>query len=87
MTKSARSDSPPVISVGVHEAKTRLSELLRAVLAGQEVEICRGRSPVARLVPVTERRSRRFGHDVGVFDVPDDFDEPLDDELLGAFER
>ncbi len=33
---------PAAIRVGVHEAKTRLSELLRLVDSGQEVEIARG---------------------------------------------
>jgi prevent-host-death family protein len=43
------------IRVGVHEAKTRLSELLRLVDGGQEIEIARGGEPVARLVPFRER--------------------------------
>jgi len=80
MTKSAE------LSVGVHEAKTRLSELLRAVAAGQEVEICRSGVAVARLVPATERTSRTFGYDVGTFKVPDDFDEALPADVLDEFE-
>lgn len=38
-------------TVGVHEAKTRLSELLRAVEAGEEVIVTRGGQAVARIVP------------------------------------
>ena len=34
------------------EAKTRLSELLARVAAGEEVTITRGDVPVARLIPV-----------------------------------
>ena len=34
------------------EAKTRLSELIALVEAGEEVTIARGNTPVARLVPV-----------------------------------
>ena len=37
------------------EAKTRLSELLALVVAGEEVTIARGDVPVARLVPVARR--------------------------------
>lgn len=72
-------------SVGVHEAKTHLSELLRLVAAGEEVEIVRNREPVARLVPVKGTTSRIFGTDEGVFTVPDDFDTPLPDDILDEF--
>ena len=41
-------------SVSTHEAKTHLSALLRAVAAGEEIEILRGDVPVARLVPVQQ---------------------------------
>lgn len=72
--------------VGVHEAKTKLSQLLRRVQAGEEVTIVRGGIPVARLVPVTAVK-RRLGQDSGLLEVPEDFDAPLDEETLEAFER
>jgi prevent-host-death family protein len=74
-----------VAEVGVHEAKTTLSQLLRRVQAGEEVTILRGGTPVARLVPVKPAK-RQLGQDVGRFVVPDDFDAPLEDETLEAFE-
>jgi prevent-host-death family protein len=40
-----------MIKVNVLEAKNRLSELLRAVQAGEEVIIANRGAPVARLVP------------------------------------
>ncbi len=46
-----------VIKTG--EAKTRLSELLARVEAGEEVTIARGDVPVARRVPVTQRDNAR----------------------------
>jgi prevent-host-death family protein len=82
MTKSR-----PAVTVGVHEAKTRLSELLKLVTMGQEIEIVRNGDPVARIVPLERRARRRFGHDEGVFTVPDDFDDPLPDEAYADFER
>ena len=72
--------------VGIHEAKTHLSRLLRQVAAGEEVVIARAGRPVARLVPVREARQRELGRDRGVFSVPEDFDAPLPDEILRAFE-
>jgi prevent-host-death family protein len=74
-------------SVGVHQAKTHLSELLRRVAAGEEVLILRGREPVARLVPAAGLVRRRLGVDRGAFVVPDDFDDPLPEELVEDFER
>ncbi|MBN9610117.1 MAG: antitoxin [Actinobacteria bacterium 69-20] len=79
MTKSAP------ISAGVRQAKTHLSELLRLVEAGQEVEITRGGTPVARLIPSGPQGQRRLGTDEGVFTVPDDFDDPLPADILENF--
>ena len=73
-------------SVGVHQAKTHLSRLLEDVAAGEEVLITRRGEVVATLGP-PPRGPRRFGMDEGRFVVPDDFDAPLPDELLDAFER
>jgi len=73
--------------VGVHEAKTQLSRLLREVEAGGEVVIVRSGVPVAKLVPLRPRIARRLGSDRGVLTVPDDFDAPLPDDVLDAFER
>jgi prevent-host-death family protein len=73
-------------SVGVHEAKTHLSRLLEDVAAGEEVVITRRGEAVATLVPVQPAAARRFGIDEGRFAVPEDFDAPLPDEVLDAFE-
>ena len=42
-------------TVGAYEAKTRLSELLEQVEAGQEITITKHGSPVAKLVPVKRK--------------------------------
>ena len=73
-------------SVTVHEAKTHLSRLLRAVEAGEDVEIRRGDTPVARLVPATPVepiRRPRVG-DVTTTGVrwTDDAFAPMTDEEL-----
>lgn len=46
--------------VKMHQAKTRLSELVERALAGEEVILARDDLPVVRLVPVREP-----GHPVG----------------------
>jgi prevent-host-death family protein len=74
-----------VITVGVEEAQRHLSRLLRQVDEGDEVVIERDGRPVARLVRVEPRR-RAFGQLAGRFQVPDDFDDPLADDLLDLFD-
>jgi prevent-host-death family protein len=74
-----------VVEVGVHEAKTTLSALLRRVAAGEEITITSSGQPVALLVPVQRGRTRNLGRDRGVFEVPEDFDAPLPDDVLEAF--
>ncbi len=46
--------------VTIHAAKTNLSKLIAKVEAGEEVIICRGDEPVARLEPIA-KRSRAKG--------------------------
>lgn len=72
-------------TVGVHEAKTRFSELLRIVATGEEIQILRGGTPVARLVPERPIGRRQFFLDEGAFVVPDDFDAPMTEEELAEF--
>ena len=73
-------------SVGVREAKTHLSRLLDDVAAGEEVLITRRGAPAARLVPIRTLAPRAFGIDRGRLVVREDFDAPLDDVVLDAFE-
>jgi prevent-host-death family protein len=46
------------VTVKVGEAKTRLSDLLTRIEAGEEVIIARGNRPIAELVPVDDRARR-----------------------------
>ena len=74
-------------TVNVHEAKTHLSRILDRVAAGEEVVIAKAGKPVARLVPVSvERTSRTPGTYRGRIEIKDDFDAPLPDDTLDAFE-
>ena len=74
-----------VTTVNIAEAKARLPELVRRAGAGEEILIARDHRPVARLVPIRPTDGVRLGCDQGQFVVPDDFDEPLPDDLLDQF--
>ena len=73
--------------VNIYEAKTQLSRLVEEVEKGEEVVIARAGKPVARLIRVAPAPStRRLGTLDGQFRIPDDFNAPLPDEALAAFE-
>jgi prevent-host-death family protein len=73
--------------VGVHEAKTHLSRLLRRVAAGEVIVITSGGRPAARLVPIEPATTRELGFDAGAIVIPEDFDAPLPAGTLDEFER
>lgn len=67
-------------TVNIYEAKTHLSRLVDEAQAGEEIVLARNGTPVAKIVPVAKKKpSDAFGMDRGLFTIPDDFDEPLDD--------
>jgi len=73
--------------VGVHEAKTRLSELLREVADGEEVIVTRSGHPVARIVPAAAESARadRFGILAGEVADPGDWDEEDSEDFGDLF--
>ena len=73
--------------VNIHEAKTRLSRLVAAAEAGEEVVIARSGKPVARLVPYEAPSvKRRFGSMKGRASTTDAFFEPLPEDELALWE-
>lgn len=74
-------------TVNIYEAKTRLSRLVDQAAAGEEIIIARGGKPVARLSRLAPPpRKIRFGVLKGQIKVATDFDAPLPDEVIAAFE-
>src|SRR5205085_10087787 len=68
--------------VPVHAAKTHLSQLLARVEAGEVITIARGRTPVAKLVPIAPKAKREFGAMRGKIAVGSEFFEPLPEDEL-----
>ena len=72
------------MQVTIHAAKTQLSRLIEAALAGEEVIIARGKTPVAKLVAIPKTQFK-----IGILkgelkgDGPDFFEPMSEEELLG----
>ncbi|MBN2700042.1 MAG: type II toxin-antitoxin system Phd/YefM family antitoxin [Methylothermaceae bacterium] len=73
-----------MISVNVHEAKARLSEILAKVESGETVVVCRRNQPIAEIRSLAPRLKtpRPIGLAKGQFHVPDAFFEPLPEDVL-----
>ncbi len=73
--------------VNIYEAKTQLSKLVDEAAKGEDVIIARAGRPAARLTRVSPEQGRRkLGVLDGQFKIPDDFNRPLSEEILNAFE-
>jgi antitoxin (DNA-binding transcriptional repressor) of toxin-antitoxin stability system len=69
-------------TVDLDEAQMNLKELSSLVLAGTEIILTEGSTPLARLVPIvplTEPRTAELHP--GAIWISDDFDAPLPDEF------
>ena len=76
-------------TVNIHAAKTQLSRLVDQAAAGEEIIIAKAGRPVAKLTALGAgevRPKRILGSLAGIAVIPPDFDAPLPDEVLDAFE-
>ncbi|ABW28800.1 type II toxin-antitoxin system Phd/YefM family antitoxin [Acaryochloris marina] len=81
------------VHVSVEEAAAHLPDLVQQVLGGEEVVISVDGDDQAQVTLVSSLidkqaplKPRRPGIDEGQFVVPDNFNDPLPDEILRAFE-
>jgi prevent-host-death family protein len=74
-------------TVSARAAKRTLLQLLARVEAGEVIVIARGKTPVAKLVPIALPAKRRFGAMRGKIIIGPEFFEPLSEEDLEAWER
>jgi antitoxin (DNA-binding transcriptional repressor) of toxin-antitoxin stability system len=74
------------MNVSVEEVTRDPEGFLHRVIEGETLVITQHDRLVAEVRPIKAvRRPRPFGLAAGSFVVPDDFDDPLPDDLLGAF--
>lgn len=72
--------------LNLYDAKTRLSALVEEAAAGAEIVIAKAGRPMARLMPLRVAPRRRPGRAKGRIWMADDFDAPLPDAVIRAFE-
>ena len=72
--------------VGMHEAKTKLSQLVQRVESGEDIVIARNGKPVARLIPVgtTSSLAAVRGAWRGRVRIGEDFND-LPEDIADAF--
>ena len=77
-----------MVWVSVEEIQRDLSTYLQRVAAGETLVIVQAGKPVAEVKPIVSHSKtlRPFGLCAGEFTVPDDFDAPLPEGILKAFE-
>ena len=77
-----------MVWISVEEIKRDLMGYLRRVEAGETFVIVQAGKPVAEIKPIVSDSTilRPFGLCAGEFIVPDDFDEPLPEDIFNQFE-
>jgi prevent-host-death family protein len=75
-------------SVNIHEAKTRLSQLIARAQQGEGFIIAKAGKPMVRVTPIDSpapEQQKRLGFLAGQFRVPDDFDRMAEQEIASMF--
>lgn len=70
----------------MHEAKTKLSQIAEDVVAGEEIIIAKAGKPIMKLVPIDEKIKRIPGSLKGKISISEDFNDPLPQDIIDAFE-
>jgi antitoxin (DNA-binding transcriptional repressor) of toxin-antitoxin stability system len=75
-------------TVSIEEIQRDVLGYIHRVAAGETLVVLELDQPVAEIKPIVHARSepRPYGLCAGEFSTPDDFDAPLPDDILDAFE-
>lgn len=75
------------MEVNIHEAKSRLSQLIERVLNGEAVVIAKAGKPVAQLIPIPPTPKRILGSAAGTIEFSEGWDAPWGEADLAEFLR
>jgi antitoxin (DNA-binding transcriptional repressor) of toxin-antitoxin stability system len=77
-----------MLNITVDEIQRDPSKYLGQVAAGETFMIFQSDKIIAELRPITSsKKLRPFGLCIGEFTVPDNFDDPLPEDIFKAFEN
>ena len=81
-----------MIQLNIKEVETNFAATIDRVSRGETIIICKNDKPVAQIAPIqptsTHRQKRQAGYGQKKypdFQLPDDFNEPLPDDVLAYF--
>lgn len=77
-----------MIPVTIDEIQRDLKRYLYQAEAGETFVVVQAGKPIAEIRPIASsvKQLRPFGLCTGEFTVPDNFDDPLPEDVLGTFE-
>jgi len=78
-----------MIKVNIHDAKTHMSRYLERVAQGETIILCKRNIPVAEIrgIKKDKKTERPIGLAKGIFHVPDEFFDPLPDDMISFFSK
>ena len=73
--------------IDISEAKRKLARIVEQAAAGADIIIARAGKPMVKLVPIAAvRKPKELGLLRGRITVPDDFNAPLDCEVMADYQ-
>jgi antitoxin (DNA-binding transcriptional repressor) of toxin-antitoxin stability system len=78
-----------MITLELNEIPDKISELIKLIQEGNSLILTQADQPIAEIKPITGKIKKRrpIGLCEGEFTVPDDFNDPLPDDIIQLFEN
>jgi len=79
----------PMINLETNEIPDKIAELIQLIQEGNSLILTQANQPIAEIKPITsqEKKRRPIGLCEGEFIVPDNFNDPLPDDIIELFEN
>ena len=80
-----------MISLNINDIQQNLSEFIQLIQEGNPLIITQADRPIAEIKPISANSSQKEPRPIGLcegdFIVPDDFNDPLPEEIINLFEN